>query len=649
LPLVLVTTVWGQGGLADASLEQLLNTQVTSVSKKEERLARTAASVFVINQEDIKRSGARNLPDVLRMVPGVDVAQIDANAWAISIRGFNERYSNKLLVLVDGRSVYAPEFSGVYWDQIDIPLEDIDRIEVIRGPGASAWGANAVNGVISITTKPSKATQGGLASVVGGSEIDGDALVRYGGAISDSGTFRGFAKYSSFGSSILADGSDAHDEWSRIHGGFRSDWTLTPSDSLTVQGNLFSNRGSQSTYHWFTTVPGDTPFRQEVDAAGGNLLARWNHTFANGSSSSLQTYYDQFRRNDIGEPDSQKTFDVDFQHHFSTGRHDIVWGVGYRRLTTDVPPGYVFALTPPKRTDALYSSFFQDEVQLANTVWLTFGSKFEHNAYTGFEYEPNIRIAWAPDSRNTFWASASRAIRQPSRLETAVNVELAAYPINQYLTQALQLRGNSKFRSEQLHDYEAGYRAQLTRTLSADLDSFLSFYRDLATFEPLTPELIPGLITQIQIPIQYRNGGKSINYGGEASLNWSVNSRWRIAPGYSLLHVNLRLNPGSQDPFTQSFINNAPRHMLQMRSFINLSRRLEWDQTFYWQEAFPNGTIPNHARVDSRLAWRASESVEVSLAGQNLLRPDFMEMGNFQEVAGAQAPRSLTGKITWTF
>src|SRR3984957_8418914 len=320
-------TAWGQSGLADASLEQLLSTPVTSVSKKEEKLARTAASVFVINQDDIRRSGAANIPDVLRMVPGVEVAQIDGNAWAVTIRGFNQRYSNKVLVLVDGRSVYAPGFSGVYWDQIDMPLEDIDRIEVIRGPGASVWGANAMNGVINIISKSSKATKGGVVSASGSTQGDPSSMVRYGGDIGTGGSYRAFAKTSAYGSSQLPDSTPGHDAWSSLHSGFRSDWDLTPSDTLTVQGDLFSNRESETRSRWFITEPFDTPFAQNMDAAGGNLLARWTHTFANGSDTSVQTYYDQFQRNDPEQPDRERTLDIDFQHHLAVGsQRDIVWG-----------------------------------------------------------------------------------------------------------------------------------------------------------------------------------------------------------------------------------------------------------------------------------------------------------------------------------
>jgi iron complex outermembrane receptor protein len=639
----------GQSGLADASLEQLLNTPVTSVSKKEQKLARTAASVFVISQDDIRRSGATNIPDVLRMVPGVEVAQIDSSTWAVTIRGFNQRYGNKVLVMVDGRSVYTPTFSGVYWDQIDLPLEDIDRIEVIRGPGASVWGANAMNGVIDIITKSSKSTKGGLVSATGSTRGDGSGMSQYGGDIGSSGSYRAFAKYSDTAGSGLPNGSPGHDGWSRLNSGFRSDWDLSAADTLTVQGDLFSNRESESRTQWFIAEPGDAPFTQKMDAAGGDLLARWTHTFANGSDSSLKVYYDQFRRDDI-IPDLERTVDVDFQHHVSVGsRNDIVWGLGYRSQNVTLPPGYEISATHPVRTDALYSAFFQDEIQLASTVWLTLGSKLEHNAYTGFEFEPNARIAWAPDARQTLWASASKAISQPSQLETGVGIELGSQPLGPGLAESVQLVPNPHFLSEQVRDYETGYRRQWDKRLSLDADVFLSFYRDLSTFEPQAPVFVPGPISVLEIPIAYGNKGRATDYGGELSLNWSVNSRWRIGPGYSLIHINYWLEPSSGDVYTVSLSGNTPRNTIQMRSSVNLTPRLEWDQTVYWSQGFPNGTIPSHARVDTRLAWKAGESVEVSLTGQNLLRPSFLEFGDFEEVVGTEAPRSLIGKITWRF
>ena len=642
---------WPQGGLADASLEQLLNTPVTSVSKKEQKLARTAAAVFVISQDDIRRSGAASLPDVLRMVPGVDVAQIDANAWAITIRGFNSRYSSKLLVLVDGRSVYTPGFSGVYWDQLDMPLVDIERIEVIRGPGATVWGANAMNGVINIITKSSKATKGGLAEVTAGSGVQPVSMVRYGDTLGSSGTYRAFAKYSRFTDTALPDGSPAADGWSRMQGGFRSDWTLTPHDSMTVEGDLFSNQGSQTRYHWFEPVPGDQPFTEGMASAGGNLVASWNHAAASGSETSVRGYFDTYRRSDLGTIELTKTLDLDFQNHFAVGeRHDIVWGAGFRATRSGAPAGYAIELTPPLRTDRLYSVFFQDEIALTGSLWLTLGSKVEHNAYTGFEYEPSVRMAWALTNRHTVWAAASRAIRQPSREETGVSVELAQLPLDPYTLLTTRLYGNPHFQSEELRDVEVGYRAEWTKRLSFDADAFLSFYRHLSTIE-FQPQIVnaASLPVRIEIPLVYANLGRATNYGAEVSVAWAASSRWRIAAGYSWLHTNPELEPGSTDQLSRDLLLDSPEHAFQVRSTVNVSPGLEWGQTLYWTARLPDGGAPNHARLDTRLAWRLGERTEISLVAQNLLRPRFLEYSSTFQILGAQVQRSVFGKITWTF
>jgi iron complex outermembrane receptor protein len=648
------SSLWGQSGLADATLEELFNTQVTSVSKKEQTLARTAAAVFVVNSEDIRSSGATNLPDVLRMVPGVEVARINANTWAVTIRGFNSRFSDKVLVLVDGRSVYTPSFSGVYWDQLNVPLEDIDRIEVIRGPGATIWGANAVNGVINIITKPAQSTKGGLTSASGGTQGQAAGLLQYGGDAGSSGAYRGFATYSRTGDSQLPDGPSAADGWSQAHAGARADWNLSPNDTLMTQGDAFSNVESQSRTQWFLPVPGDTPYAQPINVSGGDVLARWRHVFRDGSDISVQTYFDYYRRNEFGQPEEQKTVDFDFAHHFIRGRHDIVWGAGYRQIGSILPTTAQVSLWPPRQTDRLYNGFIQDEIRLTDSLWFTIGSKLEHNVFTGFEFEPSARIAWTLTDRQTLWAAASRAIRQPSQLEEDVDVEIGSMPVNPYTLVVSRLYGNSQFRSEELRDYEVGYRTGWAKNLSLDVATFLSFYRHLATLEPEALSIsgaAPGSPYPIvvQAPYMWGNKGYATDYGGEVALNWKVNSRWRVSPSYSLLHVNFHLDPSSQDTLSTALAGNTPEHIFRVRSFVNLSRKLDWDQTVYWSSQFQNGAVPSHTRVDTRLAWRAGESMELSLVGQNLLRPSFLEFGNADEVVATETQRSVFGKITWRF
>jgi iron complex outermembrane receptor protein len=637
--------------LSKLDMEDLMNVKVTSVSKREQSLSRTAAAVFVINREDIRRSGATNIPDLLRMAPGVDVEQIDANAWAISVRGFNSRYSNKVLVLIDGRTVYTPSFSGVFWEQLDMPLEDIDRIEVIRGPGATVWGANAVNGVISIFTKSAKDTKGGLITAGAGSQVHALGLVQYGGAAGQDGAYRAFGKAFDVGKSAMADGSSAADHWMRVHGGFRADWDLSGQDSLMVQGDLFANEASQTRRTSLVATPFDRIFNQGLDAAGGDVLARWDHTLAGGAQTSLQTYYDTYRRTDMGVPEELRTFDLDFQHHLQVGdRQDIVWGLGYRVSTSGLSPGYAITFSPPSRTDSLYSGFVQDEIRVSDSLWFTVGGKLEHNAYTGIEAEPSVRLAWSPPSgAHTLWAAASKAVRQPDRVDTSIQTDLETIPLSPYLVQVVRFSGNPLIKDEELRDYELGYRSEIAKTLSLDATTFLSFYRHLNTTEPQAPMVIPGSPSQLIVPMLFDSKAHAVTYGGELSLRWSVTSRWRISPGYSYLHATIRQDPSSQGTVAYGVTNEFPRHMLQVRSSVNLPRGTEFDQSLYYTARLPGGSIPGHARLDLRLGRRLGERAEISLVGQNLLRPRSMEYGDSFAIIGTQSVRSVYGQIAWRF
>jgi iron complex outermembrane receptor protein len=635
--------------LSQATLEDLMNITVTSVSRKEQKLSQTASAIFVINQEDIRRSGATNIPDLLRMAPGVDVEQIDANAWAISVRGFNSRYSNKVLVLIDGRTVYSPIFSGVNWDQIGIPLENIDRIEVIRGPGGTVWGANAVNGVISIITKSSRDTKGGQLTAAGGSQTRALGQLQYGGGMGQNDTYRVFGDYSDIGNSAAQIGGRANDRWQRMDTGFRSDWDISKVDSLMVQGDLFSNRENQtSNSSYLSTTSG---FSQTLDAAGGDFLTRWNHTLAGGSQTSVQAYYDGYRRTDSGIPMRVGTFDLDIQEHIGVGhRQDVVWGGGYRADNTGATPGYAASFTPPYRTSSLFNVFLQDEIRISNAVWFTVGAKLEHNSYTGFETEPSARLVWSPPgSRQTIWAAASKAIRQPSREDVDVQSDLETIPLSANSVELLRLVGNPLVKAEELRDYELGYRSELTKTLSLDIASFLSFYHNLETIEPQAPIFIPDSPLVIEIPLLYENEAHAMTYGGELALTWKASSRWRIAPGYAYLHALLRQDPASTGQATSTLSTDFPQNMVQIRSLLTLPRNMEFDQSLYYTARLPGGSVPGHARLDLRLAKRIGERTEISLVGQNLLRARTLEYGDAPGVIGTEAVRSVLGKITWRF
>jgi iron complex outermembrane receptor protein len=573
------TAAHGQTDLSNASLEQLMDVQVTSVSKKGQKLAKTPAAVFVISQEDIRRSGATNIPDVLRMAPGVDVAQIDSSRWAITIRGFNALYGNKVLVLIDGRSVYLDSIAGVFWDQQDVPLEDIDRIEVIRGPGGTVWGANAMNGVINIITKDSRQTHGGLISVGGGSQTASDSLVQYGGSIGPSGSYRAYGHYFDINNSVTPQGRPAADGWHASHGGFRSDWDLSSRDTLNVQGDVMETRGGENVNVEFPATLLQTTLNQPSRNGLGDILARWEHTDAHGSQTSLQIYYEYSHRfGELGNDDYHRTTDVQFEQHRAVGaRHDVVWGVDYRfdNINLQGDPAYAAQFNPSHRLDNLAATFLQDEITITRSLSLTVGSKFEHNAYTGFEYEPSAQLAWTPTSRQTVWASAARAIRQPAMLDYSVQAPLAIVQVGGNKAGVVTLLGVHNLKAEELRDFEAGYRRQLNRSLSIDLTGFLSYYRNLETFQQQSPFAnVASGVPYLVIPEVWEFNGSGRDYGAEASVNWESSSRVKIVSGYTFL--NMAISPG-RDLRTAQISGDSPRNQFQVRGYFNLRRNVSWD------------------------------------------------------------------------
>jgi iron complex outermembrane receptor protein len=642
--------------LADTNLEDLMNMQVTTVSKKEQKLSQAGAAVFVITQEDIRRSGATNIPDLLRMAPGVDVGQVDANAWAISIRGFNDRLADKVLVLIDGRTVYTPTTSGVYWDQQDVPLEDIDRIEIIRGPGGTVWGANAVNGVINIITKSAADTTGGLVSGGTGSKQAADGLLQYGGDAGSQGAYRVFAKYFNTDSSPSQNGAgDAADGWHMLHGGFRGDWSFGSRDTLTVQGDLQrEDEGETIDVVFANALPLERTFNDRVFVSSGDVLERWNHEFSNGSDTSLQVYFDRYDRHDLGVNEILNTLDFDFHHHLRFGsRHDVVWGLGYRFTKDAHEAGYGKTYVPLNLTTNLFNGFAQDEIRLAPSVSLTLGAKVEHNIFTGFQFEPSAQLVWTPTKRQSVWISAARAIRQPSREQEDIRVDVATFPTPGAAFGVETLSGAKIHKEEQVRDVEIGYRAQLGKRFNIDFATFLDFYRDLETANPGTPFLDTSATqSYIVFPLVFGNEARARTFGGEVFANWNVTGRWRISPGYSLIRLKLTLDPGSQDTLEPELVANTPQNQFQVHSFLALRRNLDWDSAVYYVGRLRDsgdGAVPAYTRVDSRLGWRIGESVEVSLVGQNLLRPRHEEFHDEFEVRNTLVQRSVFGRFTWRF
>jgi iron complex outermembrane receptor protein len=641
--------------LTEVSLEDLMNIRVTSVSKKEQRLAKAGAPVYVITPEDIRRSGATNIPDLLRMAPGVNVAQVDANSWAISVRGFNGPFADKVLVLIDGRSVFSPDTSGVFWDQQDVPLEDIERIEIIRGPGGTVWGANAMNGVINVITKNANATPGGLIGADMGSTDNAHGLIQYGGKAGQTGAYRAFGKYSNYGSSVFPNGTAAADGWHMSHGGFRSDWDLSSRDTMTVQGDLFkATEGETVTTLFSNALPDPRTLNDRVEAAGGNILGRWNRTFSSGSDFSVQAYYDRYDRSYIGTHDILGTTALDFEHHLAFGsRNDVVWGAGYRFTDDRFTRGYAASLLPLHPTDSLFSTFVQDEISLTNSLWLTVGSKFEHNAYTGFEYEPSAQLVWTPTLHQTFWASAARAIRQPARKDTDVRLDYATGPLPNGGFTLLQVTGNPNLKAEQVRDFEGGYRAQLNHRLSLDATVFRSLYRNLVEQTPGTPVFTtqPGP-PHVVIPLVFVNTGRLRSFGTELFVNWNVSPRWKLSPGFSLIRMELASGAPGNISQTVRVIDNAPEHQFQVRSSLDLTPRLEWDASVGYAGALRDsgtGPTPGYARVDTRLGWKFGEFMEISIVGQNLLTPRHSEFPDSYPARHTQVERSVFGRLTWRF
>lgn len=639
-----------QKDLTSTSIEDLMNMEVTSASKKEQKLSQVAAAVYVITQEDIGRSGAITIPDLLRMVPGLDVAQINSNTWAISARGFNLQFANKLLVLVDGRAVYTPLFGGTNWDTLDVPLEDIERIEVICGPGGTVWGANAVNGVISIITKKARDTQGGLVTVGGGTQAQEFGTLQYGGKVKDASQYRLFAKYQNDKSSPDLNGQDGKDGWHLLHAGFRSDSELSAKDALTVQGDIYTGAEGATFVHSVFAPPENINEEGVASLSGGNVLGRWDHTFSRRSDTTIQFYFDRYARGGPESDEVRDTIDLDFKNHIVVGaRHDLIWGAGYRR-TADLNIGTVDqSFLPPKVSADMFSAFVQDQIALKpERVFLYLGSKFENNYFSGFDIEPSARLAWMPSVRKTFWGAISRASRTPTRRDIGLNAALAALPG----PTEIEVAGSPNFQSEHVIAYEAGYRAQPTDRFSGGVTLFFNNYHSLENIEPQPPFLDADATPPRTIqPLLLSNLMRGTTEGVEAYANWKVTNRWTLSLGYSFLEMHLHLQPSSQDSTSIGDTQGSnPGHQAQLRSHVELSSRFAWDTNAYFVGRLPAQFIASSTRLDSQLTWRLGEHVHLSINGQNLLKDHHVEFNDqLQSINSTQVKRSAYAKIAWQF
>jgi len=643
--------------LTELSLEELMEIEITSVSKKEERLFAAAAAAYVLTAEDIRRSGATSIPEALRMVPGMEVARIDASKWAITVRGFNNRFANKLLVLIDGRSVYSPFFSGVFWDVQDVLLEDIERIEVIRGPGATLWGANAVNGVVNIITRNAKDTQGRLVRAGAGSEERAFGEIRYGGKIGDALHYRAYGKYVKRDAFVYASGDRAADGWDVLRAGFRVDGEMWGAHTLTLRGDIYGDTFG----HRLSTVSLEPPYEQISDAEGydngGNLLGRWRRTFSETSDLAIQLYYDWVGRDEGMISAEIRTFDVDIQHRFGVNtRQEIIWGFGYRLIDDEYDGTFDMSVHPEERSVHLFNAFAQDELTLIeDRLRLTLGSKFEHNDYTGFEIQPNARMLWRPDERHTAWTAISRAIRTPSRAENdgryvgeVIPQDLLSSGVPIALT---VLHGSPDFEAEDLLAFELGYRLYPTDRIFLDAASFYNRYDHLRTgrldtlfveTRPAPEHLVIGLLPD--------NGMYGESYGAELVADWRALEGWRLRVAYTYLKIQMYLRKGSADiGSVNEAQEKSPRGQFFLYSSMDLPRNLALDLGVRYVDDLPNRT-ENYLRLDARLGWTPHEHVELAIVGQNLLERHHPEYKpELLYTLPTEVERGVYGTITWRF
>ena len=623
--------------LTHLSLEDLMNlrVEVTSAAKKAQALGSVAAAVSVLTGDDIRRSGATNIPDALRLIPGIQVARIDSGRYAITSRGFSGRFANKLLVLIDGRSVYTPLFSGVFWELQDTMLEDIDRIEVIRGPGATLWGANAVNGVINIITKPASATQGTLVAGAVGTQERAAGAVRFGDSFAEgTGHYRVYAKHTRREQGLTSAGEDASDDFDRSRAGFRADWKTDADNAFRAQGGVTTGRLGETATLFQPTAPFAQTVRERDKLLNADLLASWTRKLSATSEFSLQTYYNResFRWPQVEA--TNDTFDVEFQHRMAPlDRHDFIWGAGYRLNSDDVKSNFSLSVEPGRRTEQVFNAFAQDEITLIpDTLRLTLGSKFEHNGYSGVEVQPSARLLWTPVADHTFWTAVSRAVRTPSRAEDDIRFVQAIQPGPGGLAVTVEPTGQRGFDSEDLVAFEAGYRTSLAANLSFDVAGFYNIYDNLRSLEPQPVAISTTPALRFNVPLLASNGLSARTWGTEAAAEWQPVEGWRMRGSYTFLRMETRSDSGSVDTFSAALADgSSPQHQFNLQSSADLGENVEMDVILRHATGLSALQIDGYTTLDARIGWRPMEGLELSLVGQNLVggsrleyRPEFL-------------------------
>ncbi|MFZ5561368.1 MAG: TonB-dependent receptor plug domain-containing protein [Pseudomonadota bacterium] len=610
--------------LKQLSMDELLDINVTSVFKRPEKLAAAPSAIQVITQEDIRRSGASSLPEALRLATNLQVAQIDARQWAISARGFNNSTSNKLLVVVDGRIIYTPLYAGVFWDAQDILLEDIDRIEVVSGPGTPLWGANAVNGVINVITRGAKATDGALLSAGAGTELRSSVALRWAARLRPGLHYRVYGKFNERDAAELQNGQAGNDAWKLGQGGFRLGWEATAADLLTLQGDIYDGRSEQ-------------PLAHDIGIDGGNLTGRWTRRLSERADLQLQLYFDRTRRDIPGVfGETLETHAADFQHHLRLGaRHDLVWGLGYRYSRDDVVNSAQLAFLPAGVEQEWLNGFLQDEIALLpERLYLTLGSKLERGAYGHHAVEPSVRMAWHASRHHMLWAAVSRAERLPARIDRDFFVP--AEP-------PFLLAGGAGFAPEEMVAYELGYRGRLGPRLNLAVSTFYNDYDHIRSLEPAAPPAAS--------PLAIGNGQEGRSYGAELRADLHAADAWWLRAGLTELRLNIGPKAGSRDASHGGSEAHDPHHQLFLRSELTLRERWELDGMLRYVSAIRNQGVPGYAELDLRLGWRpvSVPALEVSLLGRNLLHDRHAEFGAPAPNPQHEIERSVFGKLTWRY
>jgi iron complex outermembrane recepter protein len=638
-----------QKRLGELSLEELGNVEVTTASRSPEQAWKTPAAVYVITQDDIQRSGVTTVPEALRLAPGVEVARIDSNKWSIGIRGFGSRLSRDVLVLVDGRTVYTTLLAGTYWEVQNVMIEDVDRIEVIRGPGATIWGPNAVNGVINIITKAPADTKGVMVSTRSGTLRQGGLDVRYGGSAGDV-DYRVYVMGYVRGPEYHIDRNN-YDQWRAAQGGFRLDWAANARDEITFQGDLYDEGAGETVSSVTYSPPGSRTVEGTALLSGGNFLTRWTRKQGEGRDLQVQMYYDRTNRTEPNFADYRDTIDLDFVNHLRFTRQQFSWGAG-ARFSRGTNPTIVSGLyfLPHTRTDQLWTAFFQDEIEVVpNRLVLSLGTKLLKTNYTGPQFQPSVRLLWTPNDKNTVWTAFTHAVRTPSAAERAFYLSGFIGTANG-LPFFARFNANPNFRSEQLNGYEAGYRRLFTKTLYFDTALFFNHYNGLfseditgAPFIEDTPAP-----THILLPAEFGNGLLGTTKGIEVGPEWKPFKMWRVRATYSYVQMSIKKTANSQDIGSGPIVEgSSPKHEATLLSGLDLGKHFSFDATYRYVSQLNKLSVPAYSTADARFDWLPTSELKLSVVARNLLQPRHLEFAS-DPAPNVAIKRSVYGQITWT-